>query len=163
MVVEHSNPDNYRKKAVCTEDEEGRCFGCEQNRLHPGTGWKGRGRLYANVLVEDGESDPYLAVLSQGTSDKAATPALTRSAVEDGTITDTKFKLKRNGTGTATRYTLLPTKKKALDKGGYTLYDLRKVCTRDVTYAEQEEFYTGGVTTDAAVDEPAPSTSGIDW
>ena len=32
VVSEHSNPEDYRKKAVCTMDSEGRCFACDMYR-----------------------------------------------------------------------------------------------------------------------------------
>jgi hypothetical protein len=38
VVAEHTNPKDYRRKAVCTLDDEGRCFGCEMHRKDPKDG-----------------------------------------------------------------------------------------------------------------------------
>ena len=42
VVAEHTNPKDYRRKAVCTMEEEGRCYGSEMNRRDPKAGWKAR-------------------------------------------------------------------------------------------------------------------------
>ena len=50
IAVEHTNPADYRRKALCSIEDQGRCFGCEQHRRDPKAGWKGRCRLYCNIL-----------------------------------------------------------------------------------------------------------------
>ena len=74
IAIEHTNPKDYRRKALCTIEDQGRCFGCEQHRRDPKAGWKGKSRFYANVLVDDGSENPYVAIFSQGTGPKSATP-----------------------------------------------------------------------------------------
>ena len=64
IAVEHTNPKDYRRKALCTMDDQGKCWGCEQHRKDFKAGWKGRSRLYINVLVDDGKEEPYVAILS---------------------------------------------------------------------------------------------------
>ena len=76
IAVEHTNPKDYRRKALCTMEDQGKCYGCEQHRKDYKAGWKGRSRLYINVLVDDGKEDPYVAILSQGSSGKTVTPTL---------------------------------------------------------------------------------------
>ena len=62
IAIEHTNPKDYKRKALCTIDDQGRCFGCEQHRRDPKAGWKGKRRFYANVLVNDEKEDPYVAI-----------------------------------------------------------------------------------------------------
>ena len=35
IAVEHTNPDHYQRKALCSIEDQGRCFGCEQHRRDP--------------------------------------------------------------------------------------------------------------------------------
>lgn len=141
IATEHSNPDDYRKKAMCTLEEEGRCVACElANRGN--RGWKVRGRLYANVLVDNGVDDPYVAILSQGTSGKSITPSLVMVAADTGSITNMQFRIQRQGEGMKTEYQLMPRMgSNGVDASDYSLYDLEKIVTRRIPYDEQVEFY----------------------
>lgn len=163
LAVEHANPKNYRAKAQCTIESEGRCFGCEMNQKHPKTGWNARTRLYVNVRVDNGVEDEYVAILSQGMSDKGIVPSLAMYAQEQGGITNSEFRMKRNGEGKSTSYTIMqiPNSEPA-DPSKYDLYDLDKVCTRQIPYAEQEQFYIGGGEEEQA-EEPATSGRNLDW
>jgi len=143
LAVEHVNPKNWRRKAVCTADE-GACYGCEQHRKDWKAGWKQKTRLYINVLVIDGTNDPYVAVLSQGNGPKSVTPTLIEYAGEDGTITDKEFKIKRNGAGaTDTSYMLMPGKAHEYNVEDFKLFDLEKVL-RQIPYEQQEAHYLDG-------------------
>lgn len=161
LAVEHSNPDDYRKKALCTIEDEGSCYACEMARAHPKTGWRSRGRLYANVLVDDGNDDPYVAILSQGTSGKSITPSLAMFAGDSGSITSNTFRIKRSGVGTATSYALIPLMKSdPVDVEGYDLFDLEKVCVRHIAYADQKAFYGFEEVDEAPAEVAAPS---MEW
>lgn len=157
LAVEHVNPANWKRKALCTADE-GECYGCQQHRKDYKAGWKQKTRLYINVLVDDGVEEPYVAVLSQGNGPKSITPTLIEYAGDDGTISDKYFTIKRTGAGaTDTSYTLRAGKEHALDVEGYELFDLEKV-VRNVPYAEQEAHYNHGVEAAPAA-ESAPAAS----
>lgn len=144
IAIEHTNPSDYRRKALCSIDDQGRCFGCEQHRKDPKAGWKGRSRLYINVLVDDGQEDPYVAILSQGSGPKSATPEVIQYAGETGSITNVVWRLKRAGQGTETNYSIIPLPTSDVKSDNdYELYDLEKIAVRDVPYAEQEGFYVG--------------------
>ena len=71
IAVEHTNPDHYQRKALCSIEDQGRCFGCEMHRRDPKAKWGGKKRFYANVIVDDGVKEPYVAILSQGLGPKA--------------------------------------------------------------------------------------------
>jgi hypothetical protein len=160
VVREHTNPKDYKRKALDTTDLEGRDWAEEMYRKDPkgNAGWKARLRFYCNVLVDDGTEDPYVAVWSQGLSKQSAFNTLREYALETGSISNLEWKLKRNGQGTETNYTLLPTKpdSEPFDWKSVEPFNLDKV-VRHVPYAEQEQFYMG-------FDAPSiTSATNADW
>jgi len=144
VFAEHTNPKDYKRKAACTMESEGRCYGCEMARKEPKSGWRSRLRFYCNVIIDDGTEDPYVAVWSQGISKQSAFNTIREYALETGSISNLEWKIKRNGQGTETSYTLLPTKpdSEPYAWGNVEAFDLEKV-VREVAYAEQENFYFG--------------------
>lgn len=161
IAVEHTNPKDYRRKALCTMDDQGKCWGCEQHRKDYKAGWKGRSRLYINVLVDDGKQDPYVAILSQGSSGKTITPTLIEYAGEMGSITNLMWRVKRTGAKTDTSYTAIPLQKDeaAFDFASLELYKLEDVAVRDLPYAEQESFFKG----ESESTDSQDSSSNVDW
>lgn len=161
VVVEHTNPNNYRKRAECTAEEEGKCYGCEQYKLNPKDNgqWKGKARLYANVL-----HDGTVKILSQGTSAKSITPGLVMAANDNKSVTNISFKIKRQGSDfNNTSYNLMPViGSKGVDASKFLdqMYDLRTVCTRQIPYDEQETFYNDGPV-EATAD--AGNASKVEW
>ena len=166
IAVEHSNPGDYKRKSLCSIEDQGRCFGCEMHRRDPKAKWGGKKRFYANVIVDDGNKEPYVAILSQGLGPKAITESVIAWAGETGSITNTNWKVKRTGSGaTDTSYSAipLPTANIApIDFAKYELFDLEKTAVRDVPYAEQEAFYFGTVSESSSEKETSTSTS-VDW
>lgn len=143
LAVEHQNPRNFKRKIVCTMDDEGRCWACEQHNKNWKAGWKQKTRLYINVLVDNGVDDPFVAVLSQGNGPKSITPVLIELAGDLGSITDKLFKIKRTGAGqTDTSYMLTQKGLTENDPEQYELFDLEKVL-RQVPYVEQEASLMG--------------------
>jgi hypothetical protein len=157
VIAEHTNPKDYKRKAACTVDSEGRCFGCEMARKEPKSGWRSRLRFYCNVVIDDGTEDPYVAVWSQGISKQSAFNTIREYALETGSISNLEWKIKRNGQGTETSYTLLPTRpdSEPFNWDGIEAFNLEKV-VREVAYAEQENFYFG-------FDAPSITSSNTDW
>ena len=165
IAVEHTNPKDYKRKALCTIDDQGRCYGCEMHRRDMKAGWKGRSRFYANVLVDDGSEEPYVAIFSQGAGPKSATPEIIQYAGETGSISNLTWKLKRTGTATDTNYSIIPLPtadagKIDLDK--YELFDLEKTAVRHVQYDEQENFYLG-ITSDSSTPTESAASSAVEW
>ncbi len=157
VIAEHTNPKDYKRKAACTMETEGRCFGCEMARKEPKSGWRSKMRFYCNVLVDDGLESPYIAVWSQGISKQSAFNTIREYALETGSISNLQWKIKRNGQGTETNYTLIPT---APDSEPYTwaeyeFHNLEKV-VREVPYTEQEAFFFG-------FDTPSVTSTNVDW
>ena len=157
VIAEHTNPKDYKRKATCTIESEGRCYGCEMARKEPKSGWRSRLRWYGNVIIDDGMEAPYVAVWSQGISKQSAFNTIREYALETGSISNLEWKMKRNGQGTETSYTLLPTKPdvEPFKWDNIEPFNLEKV-VREVPYAEQENFFFG-------FDAPSITSSNTDW
>jgi nitric oxide synthase oxygenase domain/subunit len=135
------------------------------HRRDPKAGWKGRSRFYANVLVDDGSEEPYVAIFSQGAGPKSATPEIINYAGETGSISNLNWKLKRTGTSTETNYSIIPlptADAKPIDLDKFELFDLEKTAVRDVPYSEQESFYFG-ITSDSSAEPASATSSAIEW
>ena len=157
VVKEHTNPKDYRRKAVDTMDSEGRDWAEEMHRKDPKAGWVGRLRFYCNVLVDDGMDEPYVAIWSMGVGKQSAFNTIRDYALETGSISNLSFKLKRNGQGTETSYTLIPgtPDTEPFDWSSIKPYDLN-LALNHVPYAEQEAYYLG-------FDTPSVTASNVEW
>ena len=144
VVKEHTNPKDYRRKAVDTMDTEGRDWAEEMHRKDPKAGWRGRLRFYCNVLVDDGIEEPYVAIWSMGVSKQSSFNTIREYALETGSISNLTWKLKRNGQGTETSYTLIPS---APDAEPFNWADVApfplESALNKIPYAEQEAYYLG--------------------
>lgn len=156
VVSEHVNPTDYKRKAICTMEDEGRCYGCEMHRKDMKAGWRPRLRFYTNVIVDDGVDDPYVAIWSMGVTKSATFNTLREYAAEGNSITEMTWKVKRNGKGTETNYIMIPGAGDS-DKFDWTPFNLFPLesAIRQVPYSEQESFYFG-------FDNPSTSTD-VDW
>lgn len=165
FAIEHQAGPNWKVHALCTAND-GECYGCERHKANYKEGWKGKVKLFINVLVENADGEWEVKVLSQGNGPSAITPTLIELATEVGTITNTVFKIKRTGEGKETKYILTPLgKEHGLDLESFELFDLQR-CVRKVPYEQQEAFYTGGEVAPAAETRPAPlnpSSVDADW
>jgi hypothetical protein len=159
VVKEHSNPKDYKRKALDTMDSEGRDFAEEMYRKDPkaNSGWKAKLRFYCNVLIDDGIEAPYVAIWSMGVSKQSVFNTIREYALDTGSISNITWKLKRNGVGTETNYTLIPSKPdtEPFDWSGIAPFPLESALNK-VPYAEQEAFYLG-------FDTPSVTSSNIDW
>jgi len=158
VVKEHTNPKDYRRKAVDTMESEGRDWAEEMHRKDPKAGWRGRLRFYCNVLVDDGLEDPYVAIWSMGVSKQSSFNTIREYALETGSISNLSWKLKRNGQGTETSYTLIPSApdSEPFDWSGVEPFNL-DLALNHVPYAEQESYYLGFDTPSAG------SATNVEW
>jgi hypothetical protein len=156
VVKEHTNPKDYRRKAVDTMDSEGQDWAEDMHRKDPKAGWRGRLRFYCNVLVNDGIEEPYVAIWSMGVSKMSPFNHIREYALEMGSISNLTWKLKRNGQGTETSYTLIPSvpDSEPYVWGDVEPYNLELALTQ-IPYAEQEAYYLGF--------EASSVTSNVDW
>jgi hypothetical protein len=157
VVSEHTNPKDYKRKAVDTMDTEGRDWAEEMHRKDMKAGWRARLRFYCNVLVDDGIEAPYVAIWSMGVSKQSAFNTIREYALETGSISNLTWKVKRNGQGTETSYTLIPggPDKEPFDWATVEPFPLEKALNK-IPYAEQEAFYLG-------FDTPGTTATNMDW
>ena len=158
VVKEHTNPKDYRRKAVDTMESEGRDWAEEMHRKDPKAGWRGRLRFYCNVLVDDGIEEPYAASWSMGVSKQSAFNTIREYALETGSISNVQWKLKRSGSGTETSYTLIPSApdSEPFKWGTVEPFDI-DLALNHVPYAEQEAYYLGFDTPSAS------SATNVEW
>jgi hypothetical protein len=158
VVKEHTNPKDYRRKAVDTMESEGRDWAEEMHRKDPKAGWRGRLRFYCNVLIDDGIEEPYAAIWSMGVSKQSAFNTIREYALETGSISNVQWKLKRSGSGTETSYTLIPSApdSEPFNWGTVEPFDI-DLALNHVPYAEQEAYYLGFDTPSAS------SATNVEW
>lgn len=158
VVKEHTNPKDYRRKAVDTMESEGRDWAEEMHRKDPKAGWRGRLRFYCNVLVDDGIEEPYVAIWSMGVSKQSAFNTIREYAIETGSISNLTWKLKRSGSGTETSYTLIPSApdSEPFAWGAAEPFDI-DLALNHIPYAEQEAYYLGFDTPSAS------SATNVEW
>jgi hypothetical protein len=162
VAYEHTNPKDFRRKAVCTMESEGRCFGCEMNQRQQ-KGWYRKPRFYINVLVDNGNDEPFVATWSMGVRRSTTFEMIREYAIDTGSISNLKWRLKRTGEGTDTTWTLIPTAPDAVpfDWSGVEVPNL-EAALRQVPYADQETFYLAvNSNTDSEKDEVAESS--VPW
>lgn len=148
VVEEHTGqgPEGYKRRAVCTADEDGRCWACEQTSLPDiGRKWKPRMRFYANVIVRDEDGDDKVKILAQGFGDKNVGKMIIGYNDEYEGLGGQDFKISRSGSGmNDTSYMLMPRPPKPLSDEDLALEvkDLSKFI-KYIPYENQSDFYAG--------------------
>ena len=149
VAYEHTNPDDFRRKAVCTMDSEGRCFGCEMNDRGKEGCYKKK-RFYINLLFKAEGEEPKVVTWSMGVRRNPTFAFILEYFKETSGISNLKWLLKRNGMGTDTTWTLMPKAPDAepfdwgralLESTGSVEAPNLEAALRKIPYADQEEFY----------------------
>lgn len=169
-VVEHEapGPKGYLARATCTLDSEGQCYACERRKADYQEGWKTKTNLYINALVTlPGMKEPVVRVISRNFNQSFA-QQLMDVAVEEGTITDSTFKITRHGSGTSLVWVLAAAKAPVVDASDVEVFDLKETVLRDVTYDKQPEYFgrvwDGPETTETPGDSATPAASDdVEW
>lgn len=169
-AVEHEapGPKGYLRRALCTQDSEGQCYACERRRADYQEGWKTKTNLYVNALVQYNGKEPEVVVISRNFNQSFAQQLLD-VAVEDGTITDTVFKITKHGTGTSTVWVLSATKQGLFDDGSAEVFDLKETVLRAIEYDKQPAYFGAvwdGVEGEKGTDDaPADSAASddVEW
>ncbi len=146
VIEEHSSPKDFKKTAVCTADDEGRCWACEQTS-NPDIGkkWSPKMRFYANVLVRGKDGPDKVMILKGGFSDKGIGNDIVGIVEEFEQLGDKDVKYSRKGSGmNDTSYSLLPLAPKPLttEEKKLEVLDVNKFIKR-VSYDDQAAFYAG--------------------
>ncbi len=163
-------------RATCTIEDEGRCYGCERARAGDKEFAQKR-NYYINALVDfmDGEA-PKTMIVSRGMGSTFFAQLFEEA--EEGTITESNYKITRKGSGTDTKWLLkvLP-KDEPLDDSEATVHDIddeKNGIIRSFPYeatnekASQEQYFNGETYNDTKsedsesreVNSKAASTSG---
>jgi hypothetical protein len=172
-AVEHEapGPKGFMRRALCTQDSEGQCYACERKRADYQEGWKTKTNLYINALVDyNGKGNPEPVVISRNFNQSFA-QQLMDVAVEEGTITDTVFKITKHGTGTQTVWVLSATKQAVWDTAGHDTFNIKETVLRDVEYDKQPAYYgavwDGAESAETTEDKPAEGkakgTDDVEW
>ncbi|WXW92572.1 SSB protein [Streptomyces phage Enygma] len=158
-VIEHQGLDtNFKFRANCTMDTEGRCWACEKARVakkdSKEKGYSARKNYYINVLVDRGDgNEPEVYVLSRGLNSSFVAD-LMEETDEEGSITEKTYKLTRRGTGTDSTYSIREVKNDTtFDKFDFDkveIFDIEDQVLRKIPYEtdyenrvfSQEQFYT---------------------
>ncbi len=127
-MVEHSSPENWKKRAVCTY-HEGQCYGCEQMTYR----WNQQIKLYIPVLHEG-----VFSVISQGIGVNSVIHDLAHHKWKRGTIRDVEFEVSRKGEGKRSAYTAEPTATPASTQK--TNVDMTKLFN-NIEYDLQKSYY----------------------
>jgi hypothetical protein len=143
IATEHQAGNEKRSfmtKALCSMDDEGECYGCERHKADYKSGWGIRTSLYINVLAEvDGELKPF--VLDRN-ANSTFVQQLMEEASEEGSITNSNFKIKKTGADKQTQWMLRRlTKDEPLDDSNVEVWDIEGSILKDIKYADQPAFY----------------------
>lgn len=142
MIKEHQAGQNYRIKAQCTNPQRdgSPCYGCEQAIAHPKKGWGVKKRVYANVVVDDGKNDPYVAVWNIATKNNAAWEVIMEEFFDSGSISMAPWRVRRAGEGTDTTYIVKQVPGEPLAFEDFEGFDLSEIVL-DIPYEAQAEHY----------------------
>ena len=144
VVSVHTNPNDYKKSAICTGDNEDfgyRCFGCEQV-VHD-RGWRAKQHLLINVAVYNSDDDVWEPrILDQKFTGAHVAETIVTYASEYGTIMDRDFKISRTGQKQQTKYNLIPLAPKDANASiaELPMHDLTKTY-KLMSPAEQAGYY----------------------
>lgn len=167
FLVEHTSPHDFRRRAECTFEEEGRCFACEMNQEEPENKWWAKTNFYIQVF---NAKDNKVKVLSRPVANKEGGffDLLYTWAEEEneGSITDQTFSISKAGEKTSP-WTLMPTTKKLEVPDTVELVDLEQAVGIKIEYEKQRNFYIPrGFDSDSAEskgDNPKPKEADLDW
>jgi hypothetical protein len=154
-------------RALCTLDSEGQCYACERKKANYEEGWKTKTNLYINALVDyNGKGDPKVVVISRNFNSPFA-QKLMDIAVEEGTITNTVFKITKYGSGTQLVWTLDETKKPLFKSDGAEVHNLNETVLRDISYEKQPEYFgrvwDGAEPEEKAAEATSTASEDVEW
>lgn len=152
MIYVHQSPYNWKRRAQCTQESQGRCLGCELDGrdIDPKTkkprAWYRRKAFFMNVVVHDHTGDPSAANTVKVLSTSGASPVvggLLEFYKENGPLTEAVFKITRTGSGSQdTVYTLTPAlRAEAKDLTDFEPQDTRAGGVVEIPYDRQAKFY----------------------
>lgn len=147
FLAEHTSPYDFKRRAECTFEADGRCFACEMNKVEQkGTyngeeknyPWSQKTNMYTWVATEDGD----LKVLSRP-APGTFFDQLHDFSLDDGegSITNHEFKISK-GAAKNDKWSLSVQLKTSFELPDLSeLPEIEAAVGRKVPYAEQKKFY----------------------
>lgn len=159
FLVEHVSPHNFRRRAECTFDTEGRCYACEMDKTQPfltekdkdgnpvldkegkavrrNHPWGQKNNMYVWVMTEDEKAQ----VLSRPAPGNFFDQLYVFAEEEnEGSITDVTFRISK-GTAKSDKWELRDTKNGFEVNEIPELVNLADAVSIKVPYEKQQEFY----------------------
>lgn len=145
IAVEHQapGPDGFKRRGLCTRESHNDCFPCDRHaaRIEEDKGgWRQRTNLYINALVDFGNGEKKVLVISRNFN-ASFTQALIEEAIDEGSITDNNFKITKTGEGTTTQWLLKRLKGAPFDSSNVEVFDLHETAVRKIEPEAQPEYY----------------------
>lgn len=145
IAVEHqagNAPKAFMTKALCSMDDEERCFGCEKHKANYKENWGPKTNLYINVLTNvDGELKTF--VLDRNANSSFVQQLIDEAMDEDEgySITNSNFKIKKTGSDKQTQWILKRVKSELLDDSEAKVWNIEDEILKSVPYSDQAAFY----------------------
>lgn len=172
FLNEHTSPHDFKRRAKCSMDAQGRCFACEMVKAQPEgvtedgqtKYWGAKSNMYVYLATEDGE----VKVLSR----PAPGPFFNllhsfHKGDGENSITEQEFEIAK-GPNRNDSWTLTPRLKQSFELPDLSqLADLESAVGRDIAYDEQKNFYIPVDKKDVLETKEASSTqaspNNFDW
>lgn len=172
FLVEHVSAVDFKRRAECSYDAEGRCFACEMDDVQPSieengnTRWHPWGQktnMYIHVVDEEGN----LSVLSRPAPGKFFDAIYDEAVNEnENSLVDLTFKISK-GSKQNSPWEIKTTKQGFDVPDIAELVDLETAVGRKIPYAEQKKFYLPkGAAEETKSESPKVDTttdSSVDW
>lgn len=143
VIQEHASPKDFKRKALCTKEDEGQCLPCELFESTGDKDWKPKLRFYANILLIPDSGPPEVKIISQGIGRGSIYPTLLGFYNDNGPITAHTFRISRQGSQfNNTSYTLnLLLKSVDVDTSNLEVFDIYEEVGLHIPYERQRNFY----------------------
>ena len=147
FLAEHVSPYDFRRRAECTYDTEGRCFACEMSKVETqlkvgnetkNYPWSQKINMYTWIATEDGE----LKVLSRPASGSFFDQLHDFNEDDgEGSITQHEFKISK-GVQKNDKWNLAVQLKTSFELPDLSeIVDLEAAVGRKIPFADQKKFY----------------------
>lgn len=174
FLNEHTSPYNFIRRAECSYDSDGRCFGCEMVKVEPviiqddGTkkfgAWQAKSNMYTYIQTEDGD----IKVLSRPAPGSFFDLIYAfHTGDGEGSITQQEFEISK-GPKRNDSWNLTPKLKTSFELvDAAELADLTTAVSRKIAYEEQRNFYLpDGAKKESSAEVPASqveSSKSFEW
>lgn len=157
FLVEHTSPQQFTRKAICTMETEGRCFACEMNQEQPKERWWSRINMYVQVFDAKDEKVKVLSRSAPGPFfDQLVDWANEENEEHPGSVVGPTFKISK-GPNKTDSWVVTKTNRVLELPDVVELVDLTQAVGANVEYDKQRNFYLP-----KGDSEPEPEDESID-